>query len=86
MEEFRTLNFGGHDPIHNMLVRRKNGEAELPAVVKHNEQDVLELKEFCQRHGIIGANFGGMSPRAALNMLKSRYGESMKPQKVLLKG
>ena len=88
MEDFRTLNFGGNnfDPIHNMLVRRKNGERELPVVSKHNEQDVMELKEFCQKHGIVGMNFGNMSPRAALNMLKSRYGESIRPQKVLLKG
>lgn len=88
MEEFRTLNLSNYntDPIHNMFVRRRNGEAELPPVVKHDEQDILELKEFCQRHGIVGMNFGNMSPRAALNMLKSRYGEPIKPSKVLLKG
>jgi hypothetical protein len=88
-DEFRTLNHNlgvQSDPIHAMLVRRRNGEVELPPIVKHNEHDLLELKEFCQRHGIIGTNFGNMSPRAALNMLKSRFGESMKPQKVLLKG
>ena len=88
-DEFRTLNHNlgtFSDPFHAMLVRRKNGEQDFPPVIKHDEHDILELKEFCQRHGIVGMNFGHMSPRAALNMLKSRYGETTKPQKVLLKG
>jgi hypothetical protein len=87
MEEFRTLNY---DPIHALYLRKKQpAEQELPKVEPHNKSDVDALQEFCKRHGIIGMNFGHMSPRAALSMLRSRFGETtnfVKKEKVLLKG
>jgi hypothetical protein len=73
-----------------MFVRRKQQSEVLPEVVPHNEKDVAELHEFCKSHGIVGVNFGHMSPKVALAMLKSRFGESptrdVKSERSLLKG
>ncbi len=37
-----------------------------------NQEDIEELEAFCKKSGIIGVNFGKMSPRQVLNMLKGR--------------
>lgn len=47
--------------------------------VQHNSEDIRELQEFCQRHGILGVNFGNRNPRAVLRMLKARMGERSEP-------
>jgi hypothetical protein len=38
-----------------------------------------ELQEYCQKHGILGVNFGNRNPRAVLQMLKARMGERSEP-------
>lgn len=93
MNEYTSLNFGlgnNSDPIHSMFVKRKQQSDVLPEIIPHNEKDVAELHEFCKSHGIVGVNFGNMSPKAALAMLKSRFGESslttIRSEKSLLKG
>jgi len=36
--------------------------------------DVVALEEFCRKYGIVGVNFGNMSPRSTLKMLKGKMG------------
>ena len=70
-----TANLPTFDPI-DMMMRRKrvqDGE-EVPETVQFDPQDIKELEEFCQKHGIMGFDFGKMGPKAALAMLKGQFG------------
>jgi len=75
-----TAATNGFDPYQAMLKRRQRGvegdssDYKQPEVVQHASEDVKALEEFCQQYGILGFNCGRMSPRAALQMLKSRIG------------
>ena len=73
-----ALSLTKHDPIHDMLVKRKqqrdSGEEQLPHVVEYNNEDVKALEEFCNKYGIVAMNFGRMNPQIALKMLKSKMG------------
>jgi hypothetical protein len=85
MEDYTVMN---SDMIRDMLIRR-NQSSEFPEVVQHNPSEIRELEEFCSKHGILGVNFGRMSPKSTLNMLKSRMGirdSADKTEKILLKG
>lgn len=63
------------DPYQALLKRKKQQDSgELPPVKDINPDDLYELQQFCQTHGIVGFNFGKMNPKAALQMLKSRMG------------
>lgn len=61
----------------NKLLRRPttNIEAE-----EFDGEGLAELETFCQKHGILAANFGNMSPRAALKMLQGRVGKPITEQ------
>jgi hypothetical protein len=65
-----------NDPIFQSLVRRKKqGEdTTLPPVQDYAKEDIEALESFCKAHGILGFNFGRMSPKVALQMLKSKMG------------
>jgi len=67
-----------NDPIFQSLVRRKKqGEdTTLPPVQEFPQSEIDELESFCKSHGILGFNCGRMSPKAALQMLKSKLGVS----------
>ena len=85
MEDYPVINT---DMIRSMMARR-NQSGEFPEVVQYDQSDIVELEEFCSKHGILGVNFGRMSPRSTLNMLKSRMGirDSLDgSKKILLKG
>jgi hypothetical protein len=85
MEDYPVINA---DMIRSMMVRR-NQSSEFPEIVQYDQSDILELEEFCSKHGILGVNFGRMSPRSTLNMLKARMGirDSLdESKKILLKG
>jgi len=79
-------NMGNYDPIHAMLVKRKqqrdNGEEPLLPKVEYKNEDVKALEEFCQKYGIIGFSTGTMSPVIALRMLKSKMGIIETPTQV----
>lgn len=63
------------DPYQALLKRKKQQDSgELPPVKDINPDDLYELQQFCQMHGIVGFNFGKMNPKAALQMLKYRMG------------
>jgi hypothetical protein len=69
--------------INNMLKKR----SEESAISDYNEDDVKELQNFCNEHGILGVNFGRMNPRAALNMLKGKMGHvERKNNREILRG
>ena len=48
-------------------------------IPQYDNNDMKELQEYCQRHGILGVNFGNRNPRAVLQMLKARMGERSEP-------
>jgi len=96
-EEYKIMNnpFGSlnYDPIHALFIKKKQMEkdGEIDLTPKHyNEDDMYELESFCKKYGIVGANFGNMSPKSTLKMLKSKMGIVEEPiqvqTKVLLKG
>ena len=71
-------NLPGFDP-HAMMVKKnqvEKGEVlpDTTPVVKHNEDDVKALEDFCKEMGIVGFNCGRMNPAAALFMLKQKMG------------
>jgi hypothetical protein len=79
------------DPYQALLKRKKQQDSgELPPIKNINPDDLYELQQFCQTHGIVGFNCGKMNPRAALQMLKSRMGIKENPatsvQKKILLG
>lgn len=83
-----TQNLGEFDPFTEMLKRKQesdNMDIDL-TVTPHNEEDVKELEAFCEQHGIVGFNCGKMSPKAALNILKTKMGVIEPKMKVLLNG
>ena len=65
MEEYPVINT---DMIRNMMMRR-NQSNEFQQVIQYDPSEVMELEEFCAKHGILGVNFGKMSPKATLSML-----------------
>ena len=80
-DEYRSVNnpfasIANYDPIHAMFLKRKKQEADDIdlTVTEHNMDDVVALEEFCRKYGIVGVNFGNMSPRTTLNMLKGKMG------------
>lgn len=63
------------DPYAALVKRKKQQDSgELPPIKDINPDDLYELQQFCQLHGIVGFNCGKMNPKAALQMLKSRMG------------
>lgn len=63
------------DPYQILLKRKKQKDSgELPTVKDIDPDDLHELSQFCQKHGIVGFNCGRMNPRAALQMLKTKMG------------
>lgn len=48
-------------------------------IPQYDGNDMKELQEYCQKHGILGVNFGNRNPRAVLQMLKARMGERSEP-------
>jgi hypothetical protein len=60
----------------NALLKNRSYNQE-PAA--YNADDINELQEYCQRHGILGVNFANRNPRAVLQMLKARMGERSEP-------
>ena len=80
-DDYRTVNnpfasIANYDPIHAMFLKRKKQEVDgVDLTVKeHNMDDVVALEEFCRKYGIVGVNFGNMSPRSTLKMLKGKMG------------
>ena len=43
-------------------------------IKEYSQEDIQELEEYCKQRGIIGVNFGGMSPKTVLNMLRGKTG------------
>ena len=43
-------------------------------VQEYSPEEIKELEDYCKQRGIIGVNFGGMSPQTVLNMLKGKTG------------
>lgn len=80
--------------LSGLLKGRRFGQkqaAEVDMFPTISECDPLELKEledYCKKRGIVGVNFNGMSPRAALNMLRGKAEGTQRPQlkKGLLNG
>lgn len=68
--------------LASLLGRRKFGEQETEEnpfnpqcpVPSHLPEDMRELQDYCKKMGIIGVNFGGMHPKAVLQMLKNKTG------------
>jgi hypothetical protein len=61
------------DPIHAMMVKRKNCQ-EIPPMLIQSNEDIAQLEEFCNQHGIMGFSCGNMNPKLALRLLKSKMG------------
>lgn len=89
----------GFDPAKMFMDRKRSSQNDGPGfnptyhpdIQSFDPKDVEELEEFCKSRGIIGVNFGGMSPRSVLNMLRKKTGiptESKQElsQKTLLHG
>ena len=78
------INTDGFDPYEVMVRRKKRQDdpqaLQEPAMQQHHTQDIVALEEFCQQHGILGFNCGTMSPRAALQFLKSKMGIREEPK------
>jgi len=55
------------------------GRSQNQDPVSYDVDDIKELQEYCQKHGILGVNFGNRNPRAILQMLKARMGERSEP-------
>lgn len=63
------------DPYQALLKRKQKGDdTTLPPVSEYDPNDIYELQEFCKQYGIAGFNFGRLSPKAALKMLKAQMG------------
>lgn len=89
----------GFDPAAIFTNRRKQASENGPGFTPNTQpdlqnydpKDVEELEQFCKSRGIIGVNFGSMSPKAVLNMLQKKTGiptEALQPtvQKTILHG
>jgi hypothetical protein len=63
------------DP-YKLLLKRKQHQEDPTSIpnIQYNQDDVKELEQFCQKHGILGVNFKNMNPKSILNMLKSKMG------------
>lgn len=82
-----TEKLPGFDPLQLMMKKKHQEESDdIPDVVKHNEDGIKELEEFCKQHNIMGFNCGRMNPKAALEMLKAKVGYVESKPKQLLKG
>ena len=81
IKEYEPVN--GFDPIKALTRVGRPQDAE-----PFDGEGLAELESFCQKHGILAANFGNMPPRAALKMLKDRIGQPITEQtkRTLLNG
>lgn len=61
------------DDIMGLIKNKKNNDTIVDKI-EHNEEDINELTEFCNKMGIVGFNCGNMNPKAALQILKKRMG------------
>lgn len=68
IKEYEPVN--GFDPIKALKRIGRPQDEEL-----FDGEGLAELEAFCQKHGILAANFGNMNPRTALKMLKARTGQ-----------
>ena len=67
---------GTFDPYQALLKRKSNPQETLsPELPQWPGEDVKQLADFCQKHGIVGFSNGKMSPIAALAMLKKQVGD-----------
>jgi hypothetical protein len=59
-----------------------------PPIPEFDPTELKELEDYCKKRGIIGVNFGSMSPRMILKMLKGKSGERVinETKKELLHG
>jgi hypothetical protein len=78
---------GGFDP-HKMFVK-KSGDVEPLGfqpknVPQYSDEEIRELEEYCKSRGIIGVNFGSMSPRSVLNMLREKNGFQTEKKRSIL--
>ena len=73
IKEYEPVN--GFDPIKS-LKRVGRPQDETP----FDGEGLAELEAFCQKHGILAANFGNMPPREALKLLKARIGQPITEQ------
>ena len=68
----------GFDPHALMVKKNKIEKGEIlpdtTPVVKHNEEDVKALEDFCTKHGILGVNYGNRPPAVVLALLKQQMG------------
>jgi len=68
-------NYPSFDPYQMLLKRKAAGEdTQASPMMDYDPTDVYELQQFCQKHNIIGFNFGRMNPKAALSMLRRKIG------------
>lgn len=79
-----TVQNSSFDPYQVMLKKKNRDDDNISSeVIQYDENDVYELEKFCKEHNILGFNCGKMSPKSALNMLKSKIG--VKTENVLNK-
>ena len=69
-----TAKLDGFNPFEMMLKRKHAEESGEHEVIQYDPEDIAELEEFCQQHGVMGFSCGKMSPKAALAMLKGQMG------------
>ena len=73
-----TERLPGFNPVDLMMKRKQAQDdlesGELPEVTQYDPKDVKEIEDFCAKMGIVGFNFRGMSPKAALAMLRGQCG------------
>lgn len=81
MQNRRPAEEVSHSDIAALLKGRTYGQSQdtpafnmNPSVPEFDPAEMQELQDFCAKRGIIGVNFGGMNPRAVLNMLKTKMG------------
>jgi len=64
--------------LNSLLKGRRFGQKQAadfdmcPPIPECDPEELRELEEYCKKRGIVGVNFNGMSPRAALNMLRGK--------------
>jgi hypothetical protein len=67
---------GEFDP-HKLFLKNRDSISPFgcnPENIVYPEEDIKELEEYCRQRGIIGVNFGKMSPSAILRMLRAKNG------------
>lgn len=83
-----TNNLPSFDPVALLMKRKQQEDLPNMGVMEYNQDDILELEDFCRKHNILGVNFGRSNPKSILNMLKNKIGhlqsESSTPKKLLM--